>query len=313
MDYVPGTGRNGSRIMAIKTSYDVKIDQSLLAAHLRDYTATMGKQMYAVITNQAALFCLDMVKYSAPFSGSPGTGGTTAAKLKAAEQIKSQINAVFKPLEKANPKQVASLGSPFVFAEWITFFKNEKNDMYLLNNRRRFKWQIFGNKFAGSAGGNRIIDSMDDLKKTHEAIRYNRFGPIKRSVKKRGMQFIVKRPSMIKDLIQQKTKNIGIQKSAYYFSAKNVGDITVKFPTWVQQVQGQLSAIAVPDWNPLKPSVTVGNQIGRVVDSRYQYVLNSRAAAMRKQMKSYLNSKKITLADAVKSGKIYGTAPLFSE
>jgi len=299
--------------MAIKTSYDVKIDQSLLAAHLRDYAATMGEQMYAVITNQAALFCLDMVKYSAPFSGSPGTGASTAAKIKAAEHVRSQINSVFKPLEKANPRQVASLGSPYVFAEWITFFKNEKNDMYLLNNRRRFKWQIFGNKFAGSAGGNRIIDTMDDLKKTHEAIRYNRFGPIKRSVRKKGMQFIVKRKSMINEYIKQKTKNVGIQKSAYYFSAKNIGDITVKFPAWVNQVQGQLYAIAHPDWNPLKPSVTVGNQIGRVVDSRYQYVLNSRAASMRKRMKSYLNSKKITLADAIKSGKIYGTAPLFSE
>lgn len=313
MGYVPGTGRNGSRVMAIKTSYDVKIDQSLLAAHLRDYTATMGKQMYAVITNQAALFCLDMVKYSAPFSGSPGTGATTAAKMKAAEHIKSQINAVFKPLERANPRQIASLGSPYVYAMWITFFKNEKNDMYLMDQRRHFKWIVFGNKFAGSVGGNRIIDTMDDLKKTHEAIRYNRFGPIKRSVNKRGMQFIVKRKSMITEYIRQKTKNIGIQKSAYYFSAKNIGDVTVAFPVWVNQVEGQLYAIAKPDWNPLKPSVTVGNQIGRVVDSRYQYVLNSRAAAMRKQMKSYLNSKKITLADAVKSGKIYGTAPLFSE
>jgi len=315
MDHVPGTNQIRSRVMGVKTTYEnVTIDQSMLGKHLLDYSRIMNLEMQQVLKNQAALFCKDMVKYSPPFSSqSPGDGDKTAAREKAKDHIKSDINSVFKPLERANPTQVASLGSPYVFAQWITFFKNEKDNPYLLNNRRHFKWQIFGNKFASSATGHRIIESMDDLAKTHEAIRYKRFGPIKKSVKKHGMQFIVKGKGLIKSYIAKKVKNIGIQKSAWYFSAKNIGNTKVSFPTWCQHVEGQLNEISEFADSDVFSSVTVGNKIGKVVDARLQFVLQRRAAAMRKQMKSFMNSRKITLADAIRTGKIYGTAPLFSD
>jgi len=308
--------------MAVKTTFDAKIDTSMLQKHLQDYSRLMGKEMGAVIQNQAALFCKDMCKYTPAFDGkSPGTGLSSGAKKEEQQIVAHQIRSIFKPLDKANPSQVASLGSEEVYRKWITFHKSESVDTYFRSNKRHFSWKVFQNNFAESAGGHRIITSMSDMEQTHFGLRYKGYGGLKKSVsgtqnKWRSSQFcfIVEKPKLIDQYVKRKVDNVGYQKSGYFYSAKGIGDKTATFPAWVKHSAAEKQAIAKNELsNSVTPSVTVGNQIGLVVSAQYQRALDARAKNMRKQMVAFMKSKKITLCDAILAGKIYGTAPLFSE
>jgi hypothetical protein len=308
--------------MGIRTVKDAEINTDTLQKHLQDYSRLMGKEMGAVIQNQAALFLKDMCKYSPPFANnSPGTGLESGARTMQQNIIKYQIESIFKPLDKANPSQVAALGSETVFRQWVTFIKSSSDDQYLVGNIRHFHWTTFHDKFTLSQHGNKIITTMSDMERTHTGLRYKGYGNIKKSISgTRGSgsnfkaNFIVEKPSLIKQFISKKQKNVGTQKSPYFFSAQHIGDKKVTFPAWVSNHRDLGLSYAINELSHgVVPSVTVGSKIGMVVDPKYKFVLNLRMAKMRRQMVAFMRSKKITLCDAILAGKIYGTAPLFSD
>jgi hypothetical protein len=301
----------------------VEVDTSLLSKHLQDYANLLGKELGAVIQNQAALFCKDMCKYSPPFAGkSPGTGLTGEAKKVQEEIIRVQINSIFKPLDKANPSQVAFLGSEGVYKEWITFHKGSSGSGdYFNRNPRHFTWEVFENKFARQRGGAKLITTEQQMETIHSGLRYKGYGGLKRSVattagkwRESKLCFIVENKKTIDSYIKSKVKNIGYQKSGYFFSAQQIGDKKVTFPAWVKKASAQTQAIGQNNLsNTIAPSVTVGNRIGMVVDPRYKWVMNLRATKMRNQMAAYVRSQKGVLAQAVAKGKLLGTPHLFTE
>jgi len=301
----------------------VEVDTSLLSKHLQDYSRLLGKELSVVIQNQAALFCKDMCKYSPPFAGkSPGTGLSGEAKKVQEEIIRVQINSIFKPLDKANPSQVAFLGSESVYKEWITFHKGSSGDGdYFSRNPRHFTWQVFENNFARQRGGSKLLTTQQQMESVHSGLRYKGYGGLKRSVATtRGkwseskLCFIVQDQKLINNYIASKVKNIGYQKSGYFFSAQQIGDKKVSFPAWVKKASAQTQAIGENSLsNSIAPSVTVGNKIGMVVDPRYKWVLNLRANKMRNQMAAYVRSQKGVLAKAIAKGKLLGTPHLFTD
>jgi hypothetical protein len=301
----------------------VEVDTSLLSKHLQDYSRLLGKELSVVIQNQAALFCKDMCKYSPPFAGkSPGTGLSTEAKKVQEEIIRVQINSIFKPLDKANPSQVAFLGSESVYKEWITFHKGSSGDGdYFSRNPRHFTWQVFENNFARQRGGSKLLTTEQQMESVHSGLRYKGYGGLKRSVattkgkwRESKLCFIVQDQKLINNYIASKVKNIGYQKSGYFFSAQQIGDKKVSFPAWVKKASAQTQAIGENSLsNSIAPSVTVGNKIGMVVDPRYKWVLNLRANKMRNQMAAYVRSQKGVLAKAIAKGKLLGTPHLFTD
>jgi hypothetical protein len=310
--------------MSFRNTGVVNVDASLFREHLQDYARLMGKELGAVIQNQAALFCKDMCKYSPPFAGgSPGTGLSKEAQQVQKRIIELQINSIFKPLDKANPSQVAFLGSESVYKEWITFHKGSSVDSeYFARNPRHFTWQVFENNFARQSGGSKLLTSQDQMEKVHNGLRYGGHGGLKRSIATSGgagrmskISFIVETPKLITNYIARKVKNIGYQKSGYYFSATNVGDKKVTFPAWVKKANAQIQAIYENGLSDkLRPYVTVGNRIGKVVDPRYQWVLNQRANKMRNQMAAYVRAQGGSfLGKAVAKNHLSGTIYLFSD
>lgn len=301
----------------------VEVDTSLLSKHLQDYSRLLGKELSVVIQNQAALFCKDMCKYSPPFAGkSPGTGLSTEAKKVQEEIIRVQINSIFKPLDKANPSQVAFLGSESVYKEWITFHKGSSGDGdFFSRNPRHFTWQVFENNFARQRGGSKLLTTEQQMESVHSGLRYKGYGGLKRSVattkgkwRESKLCFIVQDQKLINNYIASKVKNIGYQKSGYFFSAQQIGDKKVSFPAWVKKASAQTQAIGENSLsNSIAPSVTVGNKIGMVVDPRYKWVLNLRANKMRNQMAAYVRSQKGVLAKAIAKGKLLGTPHLFTD
>jgi len=301
----------------------VEVDTSLLSKHLQDYSRLLGKELSVVIQNQAALFCKDMCKYSPPFAGkSPGTGLSGEAKKVQEEIIRVQINSIFKPLDKANPSQVAFLGSESVYKEWITFHKGSSGDGdFFSRNPRHFTWQVFENNFARQRGGSKLLTTQQQMENVHSGLRYKGYGGLKRSVattrgkwRESKLCFIVQDQKLINNYIASKVKNIGYQKSGYFFSAQQIGDKKVSFPAWVKKASAQTQAIGENSLsNSIAPSVTVGNKIGMVVDPRYKWVLNLRANKMRNQMAAYVRSQKGVLAKAIAKGKLLGTPHLFTD
>jgi hypothetical protein len=302
----------------------IAVDTSMFSKHLQDYARLMGKELGSVIQNQAALFCKDMCKYSPPFAGkSPGTGLSAQAKKTQEEIVTAQINSIFKPLDKANPSQVAFLGSEAVYKEWITFHKGSSGDGdYFSRNPRHFTWEVFESKFARQRGGAKLLTTESELEKVHSGLRYKGYGGLKKSVtnhtgkwRESKFCFIVEDKKLINNYIAQKVKNIGYQKSAYFFSAQQVGDRKVSFPAWVKKASAQVQSIWENNLsNQTSPSVTVGNKIGLVVDPRYKWVLNQRANKMRNQMAAYVRKQGGSiLSKAVLKNRLQGTIQLFSD
>ena len=297
-------------------SYDkgVQIDDTLLHAHLYDYSRVLGKDIGQVIKHQAALFCQDMIKYTAPYAGqSPGGGETGTAKKHGQDSVKSSIMHLFRTIKTATPSQIASIGRPDVFKLWVKMIDDGKADTYTTTHRRSMKWSTFQTKFSKSSTPLKFISKggISEMKAFHNQNRKdNGRGGLNKSAKA-GLAF-VEDEADLKEYIKLKQANVGMLKSPYYHSAQAIGEFKVSFPKWTQHLQSRNDAIAVNDVNkPQMPEVTVGNKIGGKLARTEKYALNRRGDAMRNAIVRQLDKDKMPLWEAVAHGRITGTLPYY--
>jgi hypothetical protein len=117
-------------------------------------------------------------------------------------------------------------------------------------------------------------------------------GPLKSAARRSKQPFaIVQKETDIKRYIKKKQESVGRLKSAYYFSAKQLG-VEIKAPAWAKNAGGEQFLIAEDNTsNLVQPSITVGNKIGGKAgnDNFVQVAKNHRAFAMRQRMAAELN------------------------
>lgn len=297
-------------------SYDrgVEIDDTLLHAHLHDYAAVLGDNIGVVIKKQAALFCQDMIRYTAPYAGQvPGGGETTPAKKHGQDSVKSNIMHMFKTLDTAKPSEIAAIGSPEVFKLWIHFLDSGRADPYLSDNRRHVKWSRFEANYKKGLQPIRFIPS-GDLLRLNYAHKENRRDGGRGSIMKpsKGIIAVVESPKDLKQFIKEKQANVGFLKSAYYHAAQLIGETKVTFPKWIQHSKAKVNAIALDDSHkPMMPEVTVGNKIGGKLERTERFALKRRGDSMRNAIVRHLSKIKMPLWEAVAHGKITGTLPYF--
>jgi hypothetical protein len=296
----------------VSAGNNVKVDSSILDAHLRDYAKVMGKNLGVVVKQQAGLFCKDMISYTRPFATKRGDDGATAkAKEVGISNVTKAVFKVFQPLQNALPSDIANIGSFDVFKMW------EKRNGGSDAKGRKMRWTQFQEKFRDGSRSPAFINGDKAAMETlHRSLRQDGgkgplFGYASKS--KRPFAFVAKE-SDIASYARQKAKDVGTLKSAYWFAAQRIAE-NIVVPAWAKQAGGASNAIADNKANqPMKPEVTVGNTIGnKLGNQRFtQAALNHRAFAMRNAMMQELKKKKIPLWLATAKGMTSGTSQYFS-
>jgi len=290
----------------VEVSKGVSVDSEGFLAHLEDFCKIMGRNMGDVLLDQSGKFCLDMVKYTRPFTGSsPGDGNTTNAQKKGRLNIKNSVYKIFRPIQFATVSQIADLNDFGVFKLW-TKRKGEARAGKIarwVNFQKKYRrGNTYGFLPSGSGG---TIASFHTSARTDDG-----HGPLKSMYRQKGAPpiFIVEKENEIKALIRAKEKDVGKLKSAYWFAAQQIGS-KERFPSWVQNSAGSRTAIGINQVNAFKmPSVTVGNTIGKrgmrgASENFVQVAINHRAYSMRVLMANKLNKEKTTVWEAYKQGR----------
>ena len=288
----------------IEVGRGVSVDPAGFLAHLDDFCKVMGRGMGPVLLDQSGKFCLDMIKFTRPFTGkSPGNGDSVAAKKRGIENIRSSVYKIFSPIDKATANQVADLNDYEVFKLW--------NRRAGTKAGRTLKWKQFQPRFArGKTYGFIPSGGISTIAKVHTDAREDAgHGPLKAVYRNmKGPIFIVAKESDLKSYIKQKAASVGRLKSAYAFAATRIGSRET-FRDWTRNPLGEKYAIGINQVNALnKPSVTVGNSIGLKgmrggLENYIQIAINARAYAMRVQMAQELKKRKQTVWGAFRAGQ----------
>lgn len=288
----------------IQVRRGVTVDAEGFLAHLQDFCKIMGRGMGPVLLDQAGKFCLDMVKFTRPFTGkSPGDGASNASKKKGIENIKTSVYKIFTPIDRATASQIADINDYGVFKLW--------NKRANTKAGRAMKWKQFQPRFAkGRSYGFIPAGAISTIGQVHTAAREDDgHGPLKSMYRTmKGPIFIVAKESDLKSYIRKKSESVGRLKSAYSFAAAQIGS-NEKFAAWAQNPAGAKNAIGINQVNALNmPSVTVGNSIGLKgmrggLENYIQIAINARAYAMRVQMAQELNKRKLTVWGAFQAGQ----------
>ena len=297
----------------IQAGKGVVVDDTILQKHLQDYAKVMGKTMGEVIQRQAALFCKDMIDYTPPLDGgNKGNGNNLQAKRKGEDAIRRSVFKLIQPIEQAKPSTIADVGRMDVFRMWLKGKSGAK-----ANKARWEKFQTTygrGNKVAfiepGDLGAIGSLHTSQRTDNGHGGLKSVHFH-------KNAAAMAVAREKDILKYIKEKQKSVGILKSPYYHAAQKIGGKQT-FPAWTMHPDGAKNAIGENSLSDsLKPSVTVGNLIGRKVlrgwiDRSVQNALSHRAYSMRVEMAAKLNKEKTPLWLATAQGKTSGTSQFFS-
>lgn len=298
--------------MATTARKGVKIDPSALHAHLVDFSKVLGKSLGEVCREQAGLFCLDMIRYSRPFT-KPGDGAEKTAKDKGFDNVKKSLYHIFRPLELASREQVAALGSFDVFKKW------EKRTGQLGGGGakgKQMRWVDFQTKYGGGRPPKFIAaGDTSTMKSLHNSLRRGEgHGSLMGFAARAKEPFaIIEKEGDLKAYMKLKQKSVGKLKSAYYFAAQKIRS-KANAPAWAKNSEGSSNAIGEDKLDtPMKPEVTVGNIIGGrgTFDSLIRAAISYRAYAMRAVMAAKLNKDKIPLWAACAQGKTTGTAKYF--
>lgn len=293
--------------MAIKVSKHVMLDESELVAHLHDFAKVLGKDLGEVVRDQAGLFCMDLVRYTAPFTG-PGKGIDSAAKKKGEDNVRKAVFKVFRPLEKATKEQVTAINRFDVFKLWTKAHGDQT-----LGTSKMKQWESFKKKYP-STKATLFIDSGDAtaMSRIHNKHRtYNGKGGLYPYAKKTSGFAIVPKERDIERYMRLKQKDVGSLKSGYWFAAQKIRAKNVKAPAWIKHSEGQKYAIGIDMIQQLmKPEVIVGNDVGmRVMPSGLlNAAINYRMYAMRVKMAAELNKRAIPLWAATASGLTTNTS-----
>jgi hypothetical protein len=296
--------------MGISANKGVAVDDSAFLAHLKDYSRVLGKSMADTIREQAGLFCVDMVKFTRPFT-SPGEGSSSASKDKGLDNVRKSVYHIFQPIDKATPGQIASIGRLDVFKMW------EKRTNGGGAKGRKIRWTQFQKAHAGGKAP-AFIEPGDQaaIGRIHTSLRQdNGRGSLTPTARHAKEPFaIVAKYKDIESYIKKKQKDVGILKSAYWFAAEKIRAKTTS-PAWVKHPEGRVNSIGDDKTDtPDLPSVTVGNTKGGkgTFDSLIRSAINRRAYAMRVAMAAKLNKEKIPLWLATAQGRTTNTFNYFS-
>jgi hypothetical protein len=307
----------------IKAGTNIEVDDTALQAHLRDYAKVLGKSIETVLVEQAGLFCKDMVDYTPPLEyygkGNMSNGGGLSldARRNGQENVTRGVFKVIRAYDRqdigaATVQMIADSNSYNVFKMWL-----DARSQGRFGTASRKRWKAFQEKY--SSGGSIIVAGPGDLAtigKAHTAMRGDGgHGGIKSGSK----VIAISREKDIYKYIKQKEKSVGTLKSGYYHAAQRIGAKSA-FPAWVKQEEGASKAVGFKELaDPMKPSVTVGNLIGKKIPSfrgwierSVQNALNHRAYSMRAVMAAKLNKEKTPLWLATAQGKTSGTFQHFS-
>lgn len=293
--------------MPITPNRGVVVDDSALMAHLKDFSKLMGKELSEVIRDQAAAFCLDMIKYTRPYK-TKGKGMDKDAKDKGIKNVRDSVFHIFRPLDQATAEQVAAIGRYDVFKMWEKRHGGSSD----AGKSKKVRWAKFQQTFGGGKSMP-FIESGDRsaLGSIHTSLRRDGGrGSLKTAAAESDEPFaIVAREKDIENYAKMKAKDVGLLKSAYYHAAVRIrGDI--KGAAWVKHPAGSSNAIGTDKTNvPLTPFVVVGNLKGRrgITDSLVQAALNHRAFAMRNAMARELNKNKVSWWSATGGGLLSNT------
>lgn len=297
--------------MPITANRGVVVDDSALKAHLRDFAKVMGRSLSDVIRDQAAAFCLDMIKITRPSLSKDG-GMEKPAKDKGVKNVRDAVFHIFRPLDLATSEQVAAIGRYDVFKMW----EKRQGGAGDKGKARKMRWTRFREAFGGGKALSFIeAGDLSAIGSVHDGLRDdNGRGPLFGYAKKSKSPFaIVAKEKDLETYARQKARDVGTLKSAYYHAAVRIKG-KIKAAAWVKLPAGQLLAIGEDHTNTdLVPLVIIGNLKGRkgVTDSLVQAALNHRAFAMRNAMAYELNKRKESLWSA-SSGSLSNTYQYFS-
>lgn len=273
----------------------------------------MGRDMADVIRQQAGLFCKDMIEYTPPLAnGNEGPGNTLDARNRGRAAIRKSVFKLFRTQKNASPSQIADADNFGIFKMWL----QEKNP-----NARASKAGY--RKFQQSYGrGNRVAfierGDLGRIGELHTGARedggHGRLKSIYRA--KSGQPIGIADERDLEKYIKSKYDSVGRLKSPYFHAAERIG-AKQAFPAWVKHASGAQQAIAINQLSdPIVPSVTVGNLIGKkvlrgFVERNVQRAINYRAYGMRNAMAKKLNKDKEALWQATAKGTISGTSQYF--
>lgn len=297
--------------MAIKPTKHVSLDASTLMAHLHDYSKVMGKELGEVVREQAGHFCLDLVKYTRPFT-SAGKGMEPGSKKKGEENVHKALFKVFQPIEKATKQQVADMRSFEVFKLWS---KSQGGGQSGISKQKL--WEMFQVRNPPRRTLAYLGSDAGAMTKTHQKLRkYSGKGGLVDYAKKSKSAFaFVKKESDIKKYAKQKLKDIGSLKSGYWFAAQKIRSKEIRAPAWIKNHQiGQSYAIGQDMiQQPMKPEVLIGHLFGlrAMPKGLLKAAISYRQYAMRVKMAAELNKRKVPLWLATAQGLTTNTQKHF--
>lgn len=297
--------------MAVTAKKGVQVDVSELSAHLHDFSKVMGVKLGEVVREQAGLFCMDLVRYTRPFT-SPGKGLDSDAKKKGMENVQKAVFKVFQPISHAKKEQITAIGRYDVFKMWT-----KVNGEQTIGNSRKMRWESFQQKYP-SKSSVRFIESgdMSSMEKLHKSLRrYQGKGGLQPYAKRAKSAFaFVPKDRDIENYFKKKWADVGSMKSGYWFAAQKIRAREVKAPSWIKHAEGQKYAIGIPEtYKPMMPTVTIGNTVGAFAmpSGLLKSAINYRMYAMRSKMAAELNKQKTSLWMATYKGMTTNTAKYF--
>jgi hypothetical protein len=287
--------------MGIRVTKNVQLDDSELTAHLHDYSKVLGLDLGEVVRDQAGLFCMDLAKYTGPFSG-PGKGLESGAKTKGQENVRKALFTIFQPIKNATKEQVSGMGSFEVFKLWTKEHGEQSS-----GGTKQDKWDAFRNKYPPRRSVVYVGSDQTLMKNIHHKLRkYEGKGGLMDYAKKSKSSFAFTRNEKdIERYMKEKWKDIGSLKAGYWYASQKIRAKSVKAPAWIKHTKGQSYAIGIDQiQQPMKPETTVGNLVGfrAMPRSLLKTAINYRMYAMRVKMAAELNKKKIPLWVATAKG-----------
>lgn len=292
--------------MPISVSKHVQLDPSNLVAHLHDFAKVMGKDLGEVVREQAGHFCMDLVKYTRPFT-SPGKGLESGSRDKGEENVTKALFTVFQPLERATKQQISDTKSFEVFKMW-----NKERGQGKASMSSQKQWEMFQAQTPPRRSMTYVGSDLSAMSKIHNKLRkYSGKGGLMDFAKQSKAPFaLARREKDIEKYAKQKWKDIGSLKAGYWFAAQKIRAKEIKAPAWIKHTIGQSYAVGQDMINtPMKPEALVGNLVGFRAMPRglLRSAINYRMYAMRVKMAAELNKKKIPLWLATAQGLTTGT------
>jgi len=296
--------------MPVTVSKHVQLDPSNLVGHLHDFAKVLGKDLGEVVREQAGHFCMDLVKYTRPFT-SPGKGLDSGSKKKGEENVRAAVFTVFRPLSLATKQQIADTKSFEVFKMW-----NKERGQGKSSLSSQKQWEMFQARNPAGRSMTYVGSDLSAMSKIHTKLRkFSGKGGLMDYAKQAKNPFaLARREKDLEKYAKQKWKDVGSLKAGYWYAAQKIRAKEIKAPAWIKHTTGQSYAIGQDLINtPMKPEALVGNLVGFRAMPRglLRSAINYRMYAMRVKMAAELNKKKIPLWLATAQGLTTNTQSNF--